>query len=129
MTQKTFAVSNFMYYTIEDIRISERRNKMARNTHHGKSTSSKLTKGYLATLWVVGIILFAFFAFAIFAACGGIDIINPPVFMMDDSGNYYYIDDNGEQQYLFASASDVTTSTDVTSPTDTTPVSPSDNVQ
>lgn len=90
---------------------------MARNTHHGKTTSSKLTKGYIATLWVVGIILFAFFAFAIFAACGGLDLIidTPPQIMMDETGNYFYIDDNGERQYLtIASGSDIS-GTDVSS--------------
>lgn len=99
---------------------------MARITHHGKTTGSKLSKGYIATLWVVGIILFAFFAFAIFAACGGLDLIidTPPQIMIDENGSYFYIDDNGERQYLTLPSGTDVSGTEV-SPSNA-PASPTD---
>ena len=87
------------------------------------SSGGKLSKGYKVTLWVMGIILFLAFAFAIFTACGGLELINGPQhtpfqLMVDDDGRYYYYDEANNIQYLnLTSATDVVSDTVVSDST------------
>lgn len=82
-----------------------------------RTGGKKLSKGYKVTLWIMGIILFLAFAFAIFTVCGGLELITGPQhtpfqLMVDDDGSYYYYDAEGNVQYL-----DVSSATDVVSDT------------
>jgi len=90
------------------------------------NNGAKLSAGYKATLWVIGIVLFLAFAFATFCAFGGIDLIDKVEgqygVQQDEEGKYFITDDAGNIIYLddlvtSTSGGDVPTNTDANSVT------------